>query len=392
MATLVRVLGDVDAAEDAVADAFERAARRWPEDGVPPNPGGWLTTTARNIAISTWRRASTHDARAAEALRRLESDRDAVPIDLGDLEVVPDDQLRLVFLCCHPALHPDAQVALTLRLLGGFTTEQIAAAFLVPTTTMAQRLVRAKRKIRDGRIAYRIPSPEELPRRLPPVLAVVLLLHTEGSQASIGPTAEIRSLATVALHLAEVLTTLLPDEPEALGLRGLLRLHESRRPARVTAEGDLVRLADQDRSTWDAALLRAGLTDVRRCLELGRPGPIQIQAAIQAVHATSSSLATTDWAQIVALYDQLLTFRDDDLVRMNRAIAVAELDGPGAGLALLDDLELDGHRHLHSARAELLDRLGRRDEATAEFDRALAHTTNEAERAHLLCRRHAVGT
>jgi len=397
LATLVRVLGDVDRAEEALADAFAVAAERWPASGVPPNPGGWITTTARNRAIDRIRRESTRGARQAEAhglldLRRHSAGDASMIDDLGDLDVVPDDQLRLIFLCCHPALAREAQVALTLRLVAGLATPEIARAFLVSEATMAQRLVRAKNKIRHNRIAYRVPSPAELPDRLPPVLATIYLVYNEGHTASAGPDLLRTDLAAEAVRLARLLADLMPDEPEAVGLLALLLLSEARRPARTGPDGSLVRLADQDRTRWDRDLIAEGHDLVRRCIRRNAPGPYQFQAAIAAVHADAPSAAATDWAQIVTLYDQLLALGRNPVVALNRAVALAERDGPEAGLAAIDAVaaELPRYHLLHAARAELLVRLGRPDEARSAFDQALTLTANEAERRHLRLRRDAV--
>jgi RNA polymerase sigma-70 factor (ECF subfamily) len=398
VATMVRVLGDVDLAEDAVAEAFAIAAEKWPATGVPPNPGGWITTTARNRAIDRLRREATRDERH-RASARLHGNEPAMhdsqsgPDDLGDLgdiDVVPDDQLRLMFLCCHPALAPDVQVALTLRLLCGLETHEIARAFLVPEATMAQRIVRAKRKIRDTRMPYRIPEAAELPDRLPPVLAAIYLVFNEGHTASTGDDLVRTDLTSEAIRLARVLVELMPDEPEALGLLALMLLTDARRPARLDAEGNPVLLADQDRSRWDAELVAEGDAIVRALLRRNAPGPYQAQAAIAAVHAAAPTWDATDWSQIVQLYDLLHALRPNDVVALNRAIAIAERDGPQAGLDALATLDLDGYRHLHVTRGELLSRLGWDAEAVAEFDRAIALTTNDVERADLERRRRAI--
>jgi RNA polymerase sigma-70 factor (ECF subfamily) len=391
VATLVRVLGDIDLAEDAVAEAFAIAAERWPAAGVPPNPGGWITTTARNRAIDRLRREATRSERHAAAHHLFDHDTDpTMAPDLGDVDVVPDDQLRLMFLCCHPALAPEAQVALTLRLLGGLQTGEIARAFLVPEATMAQRLVRAKRKIRDNHFTYRIPTADELPERLPSVLATVFLVFNEGYTASSGGDLLRADLTARAIHLGRALVDLLPDAPEAAGLLALMLLTEARREARTDGDGRLVRLADQDRRRWDRALIGEGHELVRGLLRRDEPGPYQLQAAIAAVHTDAPTADLTDWSQVVALYDQLSTVLPTDVVWLNRAVAVAELHGAQAGLAALATVELDGYHLLHATRAELLARLGRADDARDAFDRAIALATNAAERDHLERRRAAL--
>ncbi len=395
-ATLVRVLGDIDLAEDAVAEAFALAAARWPTDGVPDNPGAWITTTARNRAIDRLRRESSRDDRhrAAHRMAELRREPDVDDPDMSDLDayvdVVPDDQLRLMFLCCHPALSPDAQVALTLRLLGGLETPEIAHAFLVPEATMAQRLVRAKRKLRDNHAPYRIPRAAQLPDRLRTVLAAISLIFTEGHRSSSGTQLVRVDLSDEAIRLGRVLVDLMPDEPEAVGLLALMLLTDARRPARTTAHGALVPLADQDRTLWDRDEIREGHDLVRACLRRGRPGPFQIQAAIAAVHADAPTAADTDWSQIVALYDQLLALRPDPVVALNRAVAVAELDGPDAGLDALpgvDEERLDAYAPYHATRANLLARVGRAGEAARAYDRAIELSTVAAERDFLAARR-----
>jgi RNA polymerase sigma-70 factor (ECF subfamily) len=370
VATLVRHLGDIDLAEEAVQDAFVVALERWPTTGLPPSPAGWIITTARNRGLDRIRRESSRDVRQAEATRLAERD------EIEEVGPVVDDQLRLMFTCCHPALATSAQVALTLRLIAGLQTPEIARAFLVPEATMAQRLVRAKNKIKAARIPYRVPADADLPDRLRSVLAVVYLVFNEGHVASQGDALVREELCAEAIRLARLLVRLMPDEPEVHGLLALLLLNESRRAARTDAQGRLVRLADQDRSRWHQELVDEGQSIVRACLRRNLPGPYQIQAAIAAVH----SEGVTDWAQVVALYDQLLALTPSPVVALNRAIAVAERDGPDAGLPLIDALELDGYHLFHAARAELLARLGRRTEAVEAFDRALARTTNGAER------------
>ena len=381
-ATLVRVLGDVDRAEDAVADAFAVAADRWSSSGVPPNPGGWITTTARNRAIDRHRRESTRDTREREAMMLYDPAPDP-PADLGDLDAVPDDQLRLLFLCCHPALGADAQVALTLRLLGGLTTGEIARAFLVPEPTMGQRLSRAKRKIRDTHLAYRLPAAEELPQRLGPVLATIYLVFSEGHNASAGGDLVRPSLTGEAIRIGRTVVDLLPDEPEPAGLLALMLLTEARAPARLAADGSLVRLAHQDRHRWDPGLIAEGHALVRRCLARNRPGPYQLQAAIAAVHADASRAEATDWSQIVALYDHLVALRPNDVVRLNRAIAIMELHGPDAGLEALGEIDLATYHLFHATRAEALRRAGRTGDAAEALRQAMALTTNDAELRHL---------
>jgi RNA polymerase sigma-70 factor (ECF subfamily) len=387
VATLIRFLGDIDAAEDAVQDAFTVAAARWPSDGEPPSPGAWIVTTARHRAIDRLRRESVRDERHAQA-QHLYGAGSTAPLAEG---AVPDDRLRLIFTCCHPALSQGAQVALTLRLLGGLQTPEIARAFLVPETTMAQRIVRAKRKIRDARIPYRVPAEAELPGRLPPVLAVIYLIFTEGHAATAGPLLR-PDLCTEAIRLARVLTELMPGEPEAHGLLALLLLVHARRDARVAADGSLTRLADQDRRRWDRDLIAEGQAIVRACVQRNRPGPYQLQAAINAVHSIAPSVAGTDWGAILALYEQLYARAPTPVVALNRAVALAEVRGPAAGLAAMDELgtSLDGYYLFHASRADLLRRLGRGQEAGAAYAAARALTANPAEQAFLDARRREI--
>jgi RNA polymerase sigma-70 factor, ECF subfamily len=381
VSVLVRAFGDIDLAEDAVQDAFTEAVRRWPAAGVPPSPAGWIITTARHRAIDRLRREASRDSRQAAAAELLQASlADEHP---GEEEPVPDERLRLIFTCCHPALGTAAQVALTLRLLGGLSTAEIAHAFLVPEPTMAQRLVRAKGKIRDAHIPYRVPSEAELPSRLGAALAVVYLIFNEGYTASTGDQLIRAGLCAEAIRLGRLLAQLMPDEPEVTGLLALMLLAESRRAARTTPGGDLVLLADQDRSQWDRQLIAEGQALVRQCLRRGQPGPYQIQAAINAVHSDAPDATATDWAQIVALYDQLLTVAPSPVVALHRAVAVAELHGPAAGLALIDELDLPGYYLFHAIRGQLLRQLGRTEEAAAAYQDALDRAGNAAERAFL---------
>jgi RNA polymerase sigma-70 factor (ECF subfamily) len=376
VAALIRVFGDIDVAEDAVQDAFAIALRKWPREGLPPNPGGWITTTARNRGIDRLRRESRGRELLAE-LAVLSSSGD----DRGEPEEdipVHDDRLRLIFTCCHPALSREAQVALTLRLLGGLSTEEVARSFLVAEPTMAKRLVRAKRKIKAARIPYRAPADHELPDRLPPVLAVVYLAYNAGLTSTAEP-----GLCSEAIRLARILVTLMPDEPEVYGLLALLLLTESRRASRTRPDGSLVLLAEQDRSRWDRALIEEGQAIVRRCLRRDQPGPYQLQAAINAVHADAATFEETDWSQILALYDHLLALAPTPVVSLNRAIAISELEGPAAALELVDELDLESYYPFHATRADLLQRLGRPSEAATEYERAAALAPTDAERDFL---------
>ncbi|HEX6326555.1 MAG TPA: RNA polymerase sigma factor [Jiangellaceae bacterium] len=384
VAVLTRYFGDIDIAEEAIQDAFAEAVRRWPESGPPPSPAGWIITTARNRAIDRLRREASRDDRHAQAALLHARD---VPAEEGP---VRDDRLRLIFTCCHPALATPAQVALTLRLLGGLTTLEIARAFFVSESTMAQRIVRAKGKIRAARIPYRIPREADLPDRLKSVLAVIYLIFNEGYQASSGDRLIREDLCTEAIRLGRLLAKLMPDEPEVKGLLALMLLTESRRDARTGPAGDLVLLPDQDRSRWDRELIAEGQAIVRECLRRSQPGPYQIQAAISAVHSDAPTAAATDWRQILALYDQLMAIAPSPVVALNRAVAVAEVDGPEVALAVVDGLDLDGYHVFHAVRADLLNRLGRSADAVLAYDRAMARTENAAERAFLHARRDAL--
>jgi RNA polymerase sigma-70 factor (ECF subfamily) len=383
VATLVRVFRDIGLAEDAVQEAFAIATEKWPETGLPPNPGGWITTTARRRAIDRLRRESRRDERHAQAALLHERDEQDGVVE----ETLHDDRLRLVFTCCHPALATHAQIALTLRLLGGLQTDEIARAFLVPPATVAQRLVRAKRKIRAANIPYRVPEDSELPDRLSGVLAVLYLIFNEGHIATSGDALVREDLCAEAIRLARLLAALMPDEPEVLGLLSLMLLTDARRPARTAPDGSLVLLPDQDRTRWDRALAAEGQALVRACLRRNQPGPYQIQAAINAVHTDAATAADTDWPQILALYDQLLAIAPTPVVALNRAVALAEVAGPRAALDALEGIALERYLPLHASRADLLRRLGRTAEAAAAYETAASLAANAAERRFLEQRR-----
>ncbi len=386
VSVLYRSLGDLDRAEDAVQEAFAVAVARWPVDGVPAAPAGWIITTARRRAIDRLRREAVGREREAEATELLAL---ATSLESTDTGPVSDDRLRLIFTCCHPALGPEARVALTLRLLGGLSTAEIARAFLVPEATLAQRISRAKAKIRQARIPYRVPSAADLPGRLASVLAVVYLIFNEGYSASAGDRLVREELCAEAIRLARLLAGLLPEEPEVAGLLALLLLVDARRPARLSGDDAMIALPDQNRALWDAALIAEGHAIVRRCLVLGRPGPYQLQAAIQAVHDEAARASDTDWRQIVTLYDQLLRVQPSPVVALNRAVAVAEAAGASAGLTAAEPLRepLADFYLLHGVRAGLLARVGRDVEAAEEYDAALRLCGNASERAFLERRR-----
>lgn len=386
IATLVRILGDIDLAEDAVQEAFVTAAQKWPIEGLPPNPGAWITTTARNRAIDRIRRESTREHRETEATAMTTPDE---PIEVGPL---PDDQLRLIFTCCHPALSSEAHIALTLRLIAGLQTPEIAHAFLVPEATMAQRIVRAKKKIKATNLPYRVPDAAELPTRLRSVLAVLYLIFTEGHRSSSSTALVREDLCSEAIRLARLLCDLMPEEPEAVGLLALMLLTDSRRATRVGDDGVLVPLPDQDRSRWDRDEIAEGHDLVRRCLRRNQPGAYQVQAAIAAVHTDAPTAAATDWVQVLALYDQLIPFAPTPIVQLNRAVAVAEVRGPAEALQEVELLDLDGYVPYHATRADLLRRVGRTDEAIEAYDAAIALATADPERRYLEGRRAALAS
>jgi RNA polymerase sigma-70 factor (ECF subfamily) len=389
VSVLVRRFGDIDLAEEAVQDAFATAVQRWPEEGVPPSPAGWLITTARNRIIDRLRREASRDDRHTEAALRHGRPLVDLQEDVVD-EEIGDERLRLMFTCCHPALSLNAQVALTLRLLGGLTTEAIARAFLVPPATLAQRLVRAKGKIRDARIPYRVPQAADLPARVRGVLAVIYLIFNEGYTASSGEQLTRDDVSAEAIRLGRQLHELMPGEAEVTGLLALMLLIDARRAARVSADGSLVRLADQDRRQWNRAMIREGQALVRHCIARNEPGPYQIQAAINAVHSDAPTAVDTDWQQILTLYNQLMAVAPTPVAALNRAVAVAEVEGPHAALTIVDGLDLDRYYLFHAIRADLLRRLGRSSEAVNAYDAAIDRCENAAERRFLLGRRFLV--
>ena len=382
-ATLIRLLGDFDLAEEAVQTAFAAALEQWPREGVPANPRAWLVSTGRFKAIDALRRRARLNSSIMESMGQLEASPNPIETDQPEIE---DDRLRLIFTCCHPALPPDAQVALTLREVCGLTTEEIARAFLTSAPTIAQRIVRAKAKIRDARIPYEVPARAELPNRLDVVLRVVYLVFNEGYTTSYGTTLMRHDLSSEAIRLARLFLELLPD-PEAEGLLALMLLHESRRSARTTSDGEMILLEDQDRSLWNRELIAEGIRLMRHAFASRRLGPYTVQAAISALHAEAPSSAATDWSEIVGLYDLLLRIDPSPVVELNRAVAIAMRDGPGAGLSQIEGLlakgELDNYPLAHSAKAELCRRAGQMDEARASFEKALALTSQEQQRRFL---------